>query len=178
MSYEMTALGSLGVLGTVGSGASAGASSGGTGGGASTAAVASGVIDAAGSIIGSIWGAVNEIRAMNEQQRAGASSSQGASSAFLDDVLFGRQAETMARDEARAQQGVQSLMNVQLTQAEAELQRQTARLRQSQVQQEIDARIGGQLGRGRSLPAWAWVGIGLGGVGLALLVVWFVARRG
>jgi hypothetical protein len=69
-------------------------------------------------------------------------------------------------------------MDVQVTQAEADLQRQAARIRQSQVQQESAARVGGQFGRSRSLSTWAWVGIGVGGIGLTLLVVWLVSRRG
>jgi len=171
VSYELPV---VGAMGTVGSGAAAGASAGGSSGSGAVSAVA----DAAGSIIGSIFSARSDIQAQRAQQRALAEEGEWSSASFLDDLLFGRQAEAMAREEARAQQDIQSRMGVQQAGAEADISRQLAQIRQSQVQQEASSRVGGSFGRGRALPTWAWVGLGLSGVGVTLLVIWLVVRRG
>jgi hypothetical protein len=178
VSYELTALGAFDSLGTVGSGAASGASAGGSAGGGGASSTVSAASDAASGIVGSILTAWSDIRAQRSQQQASSASGDWASASFLDDALYGRQAEAMAREEARAQQGIQSQMGVQQARTESEIRRQTAQLRQTQVRQESSARIGTQFGRGRALPAWAWVSLGVGGIGLTLLAVWFLARRG
>jgi hypothetical protein len=178
MSYVRTGSRFYG-MGTVGGAASAGASAGGSSGSSSAGmSTATSVIGAASSITGSIVSAYYDIMGMRSERESLATGSNIAASQLLEEARYSQQSRQMAAEEAAAQNAVNSATGAAIRGQENAIALETARLRGEQARQEIESRIGGSFGRSRVLPSWAWWGIGIGGVGLTLLTVWLVSRRG
>jgi len=133
-------------------------------------------VSAAASIVGSILSAVYEIRGMRQQRQDLGTGVNLATAQLLEEQRYSREARQMAEEEAAAQVAAISSSDVIARAQEEEIARQTARLRQSQVQREIAERIGGRYGRSSLLPPWAWWGIGVGGIGITFLIIWLKSR--
>lgn len=174
MSYVRTKSSMIG-MGTAGAAASAGARAGsGTSSGMSTA---TSTIGAASSIVGSIVDAYYDITGMRSERQNLAIDSNISTAQLLEEGRYSTQAQQMAAEELVAQNDVDSATSAALRSQEDAIALETARLRRTQAQQEIEASIGGSLGRSRPLPSWAWWGIGIGGIGATFLVIWLVSRK-